>query len=99
MRLDNFKLFAAAAILALCVLVAGCGGDDVKPASGGDDVATVDNTDESESAAAEADTDLPSDEDLETYFNAVSAYDIEELKSAMSLPGGTASFRSSATTS
>jgi hypothetical protein len=83
-----------AAVFAL--VLAGCSGDEAKPASGDDDsVAQVDpdpSTPPAETSSEPVDTDLPSDDDIEAYFNAVSTYDVGDLKHAMKLsePGSIA---------
>lgn len=92
MKFSGSGCLAAALAMAAAILV-GCGTDDVKPAEGDGSVATVDNgPSPTASGEAEGGTDLPSDEEVEAYFDAVSTYDIDDLELAMELsePGSIA---------
>jgi hypothetical protein len=75
-------------------LLAGCGGDeiDVKPTSGGNVATAGGSTVESDAAQPEADTDLPSGDDVEAYFTALASEDPDDLEPALDLaaPGSLA---------
>ncbi|MBU1801465.1 MAG: hypothetical protein KKA97_04340 [Actinobacteria bacterium] len=86
------SISALAAIFTAAALLTGCSGDNVTPASSDGQVAIAEEESSSEPTEPEPETDLPSDEDLEAYFSAVSTYDVGDLQSAMELtePGSIA---------
>lgn len=100
-RLRSRRASALAAAALLVLTVAGCGGaDDAKPATG-DDRANVadgspptssDDPDDSGETEGNPSTDLPSDEDIEAYFEAFADREPDPLNEALDLtePGSVA---------
>ena len=81
--------FSALVVAGLLTLAA-CGGDPkVRPATGDDSAPRVSGSPSSDSASSaaptEADPDLPSDDDLHAYFDALSTANVEALEEAAEL--------------
>ncbi len=80
----------SALVVAGLLTLAACGGDPkVEPATGDDSAPRVAQSSSSESASSavptEADSDLPSDDDVHSYFDALSTVNVEALEEAAEL--------------
>ena len=89
------QVLAVVIALLLAATVSACGDDSAKPASG-DDKAKVaggsDPDDETPEVEDDADSDLPSDDDIEAYVKAISERELGALEDALALaePGSVA---------